>query len=97
VTDSELTIAILRKIHDRLEVLHEDNKGIHGELKELKLEVGELKGEAVITNRRLSTVDGALTDLATQMLLLGRYVKNSHERALVDLRKRVARLEKKVG
>jgi len=93
----DITHAILRQMSEKLGVLED----IKLELKQFKEETGrnfaELRTEAGITNQRLGVVEHTLRDVAAQVLLVGRYVKNSHEKAIVELRRRVGKLEKKVG
>jgi len=97
IVPDDITNAILRQMSDKLSVLED----IKVELKQFKEETGrnfsELRAEAIITNERLAAVERTVEDLGTQMLLMGRYVKNSHSKAILDLRKRVGKLEKKVG
>jgi NTP pyrophosphatase (non-canonical NTP hydrolase) len=94
VSDSEITSTILRQIRDEIVALRTDHLSMRHELKELTGEVAttrtELKGE-------LGSVQDVIRDLAAQMLMIGRYIKNKQDVAIADLRKRVARLEKKVG
>lgn len=93
----DITNAILRQMSEKLSAL-EDIKGALGnvatELKQFKEETGR---NLSVTNQRLAIVEHKLIDLAAQLLLMGRYVKNSHSKAILELRKRVGRLEKKVG
>jgi phage shock protein A len=56
----------------------------------------ELKTEIVETNARLAVVEDTLKDLAAQLLMLTRYVKDvvdRHEQSIDDLRERLTRLE----
>lgn len=83
----------LDKTNERLESLETrvDTRlaGIDGRL-------AVLEAHAAGTNERLDRVEGALHELATQQLMLGRYVKNAadrHDGAIEDLRERVSRLE----
>lgn len=97
----EITHALLRQIRDSIE---KTNDGVDG----LSTKIDVLSQHAVVTNERLavlsdvtnhrlSAVESTLGELAQQLLFIGRYIKNNHDKAIGDLRKRVTRLEKKVG
>lgn len=108
MTDSELTTTILRQIRDeigktntRLDVLTEQTNNRLGTVAERLDTVAErldtLTEHAAVTNDRLAVVETVLRDVAAQVVFIGRYVKNKQDAAILDLRKRVGRLEKKVG
>jgi hypothetical protein len=90
VTDSDLTISILREIRDEL-------REIRGEVKITNERVDVLTERQGETNHRLEVVEHTVADAAQQILLLARYVKNKHEAGLDELRERVTRLEVKAG
>ena len=105
MTDSEITIAILKDIrdavrgtNDRIETL---DKNLSTRIEGLSSRVDELDRSLSAridqTNERLSIVETTMRDLATQLVMVGRYVKNRTEVAIEDLLERVARLEAKVG
>ncbi len=94
MSDSELTIAILQDIRDGIRSLDE----------RLTTRIDVTNQRLDGTNQRLETVDArvtlvanAVTDAASQLLLLGRYLRNKTEVEVADLRERVAKLEVKVG
>jgi chromosome segregation ATPase len=104
VTDSEITTAILRQIRDELvgvrtavqhtnERLEQTNERLDQTNERLEHLTDEVKG----TNQRLTVVETVLRDVAAQVVFVGRYVKNKQDAAIADLRKRIVRLEKKVG
>ena len=88
MTDSELTLSVLREIRDaviatntRIDLL--DNH--------LSARIDGLGTRLDETNKRLSVVEHVVRDAAEQIVFLGRYSKN----AIEDLRERVSRLEAK--
>lgn len=103
MADAEITTTILRQIRDEIAATRTDLKATRIELKaelaatriELTEEVSatraELKAEISITNEGISLVEHSVRDLAQQVVMLTRYVKNTND----DLKKRVTRLEKK--
>lgn len=98
MTDSEITTTILRQIRDELIATRTELKQeIAATRTELKEEIGGLRGELVTTNERLSIVETVVRDAAQQIRMIGSYVKNKQEVAIDELRKRVTKLEKKVG
>jgi chromosome segregation ATPase len=93
VTDSDLTLAVLREIRDEIKSTRTELKG---EIAQTNDRLTELKAEVVQTNERLGVVETTLQDLAAQLVMLTRYVGNvvdRHEQAIGDLRERVVRLE----
>ena len=101
MTDSEITTAILRQIRDeivktnsRLETL---TAGTNERLDTLTMHAERTNERLDTTNERLTVVETVLRDVAAQVVFLGRYVKNKQDVAIADLRKRVGKLEKKVG
>jgi hypothetical protein len=98
MTDSEITTTILRQIRDEIITTRTELKSEIGDLRsELKAEIGRTNERLDVTNERLSVVEHVVRDVAEQMGTLTRYVKHAHGSAIDDLRKRVTRLEKKVG
>jgi chaperonin cofactor prefoldin len=104
VTDSEITTTILRQIRDELVgVRHgvettNQRLDVTNERLDALAEQAERTNERLdMTNDRLSVVETVLRDVAAQVAFLGRYVKNKQDVAIADLRKRIVRLEKKVG
>lgn len=93
MTDSDLTLAVLREIRDEIKSTRTELKG---EIAQTNDRLTELKAEVVQTNERLGVVETTLQDLAAQLVMLTRYVGNvvdRHEQAIGDLRERVVRLE----
>jgi hypothetical protein len=94
MTDSDLTLKVLVEMRDELRAL--------GQVRD---EVRGLRHEAVQTNQRLDVIEHTLADFGTQVVILGRYMKNSvsrhggdierHEDEIADLRTRVEKLETK--
>ena len=93
MTDSDLTVSILREIRDATRSHTDELRGVRG----LTGEVRGLTGEVRRTNERLDVVEHTVNDAAAQIVLLGRYIKNKHETAIDDLRERVSRLEAKAS
>jgi hypothetical protein len=91
MTDSEITTTILRQIRDEIIATRTELKS------ELKSGLGELKSELTVTNDRLSLLEHAMSGMAGQLAAVKQYVQSSQGSAIQDLRKRVTRLEKKVG
>ena len=98
MTDSDLTVSILREIRDSVRTLDTNLSTRIDRLDE------RLTSRIDVTNQRLEVVESrvsllehAVTEATAQILLLGRYVKNRTEVDVADLRERVARLEAKVG
>jgi chromosome segregation ATPase len=95
--DSEITTTILRQIRDEI-------VKTRGEITKTNERLDATNERLDTTNERLDTmnerfgvVEATVQGAAAQVVLLGRYVTNKHDRELGDLRKRVTRLEKKVG
>lgn len=105
MTDSEITIAILKDIrdavrgtNDRIDTLDKNlSSRIDSLDKNLSTRIDGLSTRVDQTNERLSIVEHTVRDLATQLIMLGRYVKNRADVAIEDLRERVSRLEAKNG
>jgi chromosome segregation ATPase len=104
VTDSEITTTILRQIRDeivrsnsRLDTLTEQAVITNERLDALTAHAERTNERLDSVNERLTVVETVLRDATTQVVFLGRYVKNKQDAAIADLRKRVGKLEKKVG
>lgn len=104
MTDSEITTTILRQIRDelvktnsRLDTTNERLDNVTTGLDNVTTRLDNLTDEAKGTNERLTVVETVLRDVAAQVVFIGRYVKNKQDAAISDLRKRIVKLEKKVG
>lgn len=91
MTDSEITTTILRQIRDEIIATRTELKS---ELRETR---AELKAEISVTNERLTIVEHTVEHAALQIGEFVQHIKTQHAGAIDDLRKRVTRLEKKVG
>jgi hypothetical protein len=87
VAESDITVRILQQIREELVTTRS----------ELKTELAKLVEQQAITNQRLSIGEAHLEDAAGQLVTLVRHIKNKQDPALLELRRRVSRLEKKVG
>lgn len=112
MTDSDLTLKVLVDMRDELRTIRGEAENTNRQLGELRSEVGELRGdvgelrgEMRGVNQRLDLIEHTMVDFGTQLVLLGRYTKNSvsrhdsdvdrHDEEIADLRTRVAKLEAK--
>lgn len=100
MTDSELTLAVLREIRDEIRAtntrLDTTNSRLDTTNERIEAVRVELKAEISITNERLALVEETLKDLAGQQVILTRYVSNivdRQEQAIADIRERLVRLE----
>ncbi len=100
MNDSDLTLAILREIRDEIRQTRTELGGSIGEtngrLGETNSRLDETNSRLDETNNRLGKVEATLQELATQQLILTKYVGNvvdRHAGQISDLRERVARLE----
>jgi chromosome segregation ATPase len=84
--ESEVTIGLLREIRDE----------IKANRVELKSEIGELRSTLEVTNERLAIVEQTVNDAATQIVFVGRYIKNRTDVDIDDLKVRVSKLEAKL-
>lgn len=96
---------------EQLKGLRSDVQGVRAETiavrTELKAEIGSLRDEVHITNerlditnKRLDVVETTLRDLAAQLLILGRFVRNvsdKYDRDLEDVKARLRKVEDKLG
>jgi hypothetical protein len=116
MTDSDLTLKVLVEMRDEMRAT---NKGVEGlrveahtvanELHAFRTDfnqrVERLEQHASVANERLDVIEHTLVDFGTQVVLLGRYMKNSvtrhdgdverHDEEIADLRTRVEKLEAK--
>jgi chromosome segregation ATPase len=101
VTDSDLTLAVLREIRDEIRTTNERLDATRTELKtelsavrtELKTEIATVRTEL---KAELTVVAETLKELAGQQVILTRYISNVVERQeqrLDDHGERLARLE----
>jgi chromosome segregation ATPase len=102
MTDSDLTVAILRDIRDRLDgtnsrldTLTDAARMTNERLDQTNERLDQTNERLDQMNQRLTVVEHTVSDAAGQIVLLARYVKNKHETAIDDLRERVTRLEAK--
>jgi hypothetical protein len=86
VTDSEITTQLLREIRDQIARTNERLDGTNERLDRGFVAVNE---RIDATNERLAVVETVVRDCAQQLVMLGRYVKNSTE----DIRARLTKLE----
>jgi hypothetical protein len=97
MADADLTVTVLREIRDEIRGSNTRLDGTNTRIDHLEASLG---GRIDETNNRLSLVEHTLQDLATQQVMLGRYVRNSSDRqetAVEDLRERVGLIETKLG
>jgi hypothetical protein len=108
MTDSDLTVKILREIRDAILSTHEqtnariDQTNAHLDQTNARLDKGFGGVVAILKHHdgRLVAIEkklGGLKDIKLEVIFLGRYLKNRTEKELRDLRTRVAKLERKVG
>ncbi len=108
MTESDLTVSILRDIRDSIRTLDSNlssridatNERLDSTNERLETVDVRLSGVDVAVrdgNARLALVESALRDGAAQTLLLTRYLKNKTEVEVAELRERIAKLEAKVG
>jgi hypothetical protein len=93
MTDSEVTVQLLRDIRDQLVGT---NRRIDDTNRRLDDGFRAVNERIDMTNERLAIVETTVRDCAQQGVMVGRYVKNRtdrHEDAIDDLRERVTRLE----
>ncbi|MEO6774088.1 MAG: hypothetical protein ABI467_13905 [Kofleriaceae bacterium] len=116
MADQDLTLHILGELRGEVRAFRQDTTRqlgeLRGEVGELRGEVGELRiavlglGDRVdVTNQRLEVIEHTMVDYGTQLVLLGRFAKNTtsrqgdevarHGDEIADLRTRVEKLEAK--
>lgn len=92
MTDSEITLSVLREIRDAVIATNVNLSARIDNLEQrLSSRIDGLWTRVDETNARLSVVEHVVRDAAEQIVFLGRYSKN----AIEDLRERVSRLEAK--
>jgi predicted nucleic acid-binding Zn-ribbon protein len=105
MTDSELTVSILREIRDSIRTMDSNLSSRIDVTNERIDKLDErMTARLDVTNERIdkldermSLVEHAVRDAGGQILMLTRYLKNKTEVEVADLRDRVTRLETKVG
>lgn len=78
--------------------LRGDVGGLRGEVTGLRGDVAGVRDEVRVTNARLEKVEDTLQDLAAQMPILARFVRNigeKYDRELEGIKDRLGRLESK--
>jgi chromosome segregation ATPase len=115
MTDSDLTLKVLVEIRDEVRALGEVRDELRGTNRRLELieqhashtnrRLEVIEQHTSQTNQRLEVIEHTLVDFGTQVVLLGRYMKNSvtrhdgdverHDEEIADLRTRVSKLEAK--
>jgi hypothetical protein len=92
MTDSEITVSVLREIRDAVIATNTSlSARIDSLEKNLSARIDETNARLDVTNTRLTVVEHVVRDASEQIVFLGRYTKN----AIEDLRERVSRLEAK--
>ncbi len=105
MTDSDLTVSILREIRDAVVAVNQNlSARIDGVSTRLDSVSSRLDGVSsridTLTehlDQRFGVVETTLKDLSGQLVLVTRYLKHRTEVDIEDLRQRVTRLEAKVG
>jgi hypothetical protein len=83
VTDSDLTVSILRDIRDRLT--------------ETNARLNQTNARLEHQDVRLGVIEETLRGMASELFFVGSFVKNRMQKELRDLKTRVTKLERKVG
>lgn len=94
MTDSEITISILREIRDSIRTL---DSNLSTRMDGLDFRLDKLTARVDVLTDRVSLVETTVKDMAGQLVMIARYLKNRTEVAITDLQERVAKLEVKVG
>lgn len=101
MTDSDLTLAILREIRDAVVSTNTRLDTTNARIDAINARVDEGVARLDQTNARLDKgfqgIVSILRHHETQVIMLGRYLKNRTEKDLRDLQARVTKLERKVG
>jgi len=102
MTDSDLTLKVLVEMRDELRGFRTD---FNQRIERLEHHAVQTNQRLEQTNLRLEVVEHTLVDFGTQVVILGRYMKNSvsrhdsdvdrHDDEIADLRTRVEKLETK--
>jgi hypothetical protein len=97
MADVDLTHVILREIRDEIVTTRTELKAeISAVRTEVTARLDATNERLDVTNERLGVVEYTMQDLASQMLIVSRYVKNTaarNDEAIEDLRTRVDKLE----
>ena len=109
MADPDLTLQVLVEMRDELRNVRDEARHTNRHLGELRNEVNERFAEVTQrlddvnerlegTNQRLGIIEHTMVDYGTQLVMVGRYMKNStsrHDNDIADLRTRVEKLEAK--
>ena len=80
MTDSALTLKVLVEMREELRALAEVRDEVRA-LRDVREGLGEVRDELRAfrhdTNQRLEVIEHTMVDFGTQVVLLGRYMKNS--------------------
>jgi chromosome segregation ATPase len=88
-----LMLEQLKGLRGDIGALREDVQGTNARLDQTNARLDQ-------TNARLDNVEETLKDLATQMLILARFVRNigdKYDRELDEIKERLGRVENKLG
>lgn len=105
MTDSEITVSILREIRDSIRTL-DANVSMRIDKTNERIDklgdkvdaLGDALGERIdALGERVTVVEYAVRDAGQQLVMLTRYLKNKTEVEVEDLKQRVTTLEAKVG
>jgi len=105
MTDSDITVSILREIRDSIRTMDNNlssridaTNGRIDKLDErLTTRIDATNERIDKLDERMGLVEGAIRDAGGQLLMLTRYLKNKTEVDVEDLKVRVSTLESKVG
>jgi len=105
MADSHLTLQVLVEMRDELRNVRDEVKQTNGKLAlvaerldHVTERLDDLNERVEGTNQRLGIIEHTMVDYGTQLVMLGRYMKNSasrHDTEIEDLQTRVAKLEAK--
>lgn len=101
----DVTVSILREIRDSIRTLDTNlsaridctNERIDRLDARLSARLDGVIDRVDVLNERVGVIEVAVRDVASQVLLLTRYLKNKTEVEVEDLKIRVTKLETKVG
>jgi polyhydroxyalkanoate synthesis regulator phasin len=105
MTDSELTVSILREIRDSIRTLDTNlstridrlDANLSRRIDALGERVDALGERVDALGERVTVVEYAVRDAGQQLVMITRYLKNKTEVEVEDLKQRVTTLEIKVG
>ena len=105
MTDSDLTLKVLVEMRDELRGTNQRLERLEQQGAETNQRLGVIEKHTSQTNQRLEVIEHTMVDFGTQVVMLGRYTKNSvtrhdgdvdrHDEEIADLRTRVEKLEAK--